>query len=167
MRVLGLGSPDKVPPLTEKAAIELGGDILSEFFVFGTAVALILIEYSRQASNKTIKDNQLNQKVEDLEKDNQTLKETIQANAKRLSEISSFIQEQKLTIDDLNKKVSQLNVKKKHATQATQTTNGRQIGKVILPKTATQTASNDVKNSIMYQCTDSAVNELIGNTKNE
>jgi hypothetical protein len=33
MRVLGLGSPDKVPALTEKAAIELGGDILSEFFV--------------------------------------------------------------------------------------------------------------------------------------
>ena len=33
----------KVPPLTEKAAIELGGDILAEFFVFGTACAAILI----------------------------------------------------------------------------------------------------------------------------
>lgn len=37
MRILGLGSPDKVPPLTENAAIDLGGDILSEFFVFGVA----------------------------------------------------------------------------------------------------------------------------------
>ncbi len=47
MRILGLGSPDKVPPLTEKAAIELGSDLLSEFFVFGTAAAAIILEYLR------------------------------------------------------------------------------------------------------------------------
>jgi hypothetical protein len=51
MKLLGLGSPDKVPALSEKQAIELGADLLSEFFVFGTTVSAIMFEYLRQSYN--------------------------------------------------------------------------------------------------------------------
>ena len=57
MKLLGLGSPDKVPALSEKQAIELGAELMSEFFVFGTAVAAILLEYLRQAKKTENKSN--------------------------------------------------------------------------------------------------------------
>ena len=63
MRVLGLGKPDQVPKLTEKAAIDLGGDILSEFFVFSVAAGLIFLEYYRQSSNTVKKETDAANKV--------------------------------------------------------------------------------------------------------
>lgn len=162
MRILGLGSPDKVPPLTEKAAIELGGDILSEFFVFGTAVALILIEYARQASNKTKQDNALQQKVLDLESDNVTLKEKLDQNTKRLGEISVFLQDQKTLVNDMNGKLNKLLGKKKFVNAQVQTTNGKQIGKVMVAKQSNIQPGADVTNSIVYQCAQSAVDGLLG-----
>ena len=165
MRILGLGSPDKVPPMTEKAAIELGGDILSEFFVFGTAVALVLIEYARQASNKTIKDNQLHLKVTELDNECIQLKEKLDSSLQRLSEISTFVQEQKNTITEMNNKINVLTVKKRYATQAVQTTNGKQIGKVMQSKMPSESiVTSDVTDSIIFQCTESAVNEIVGKT---
>ena len=91
MRVLGLGSPDKVPPLTEKAAIELGGDILSEFFVFGTAVVLLLVEYMRQSSNTVKKENALVQKVNDLELEQHSILEKLDKANKRMTEINEWL----------------------------------------------------------------------------
>ena len=163
MRVLGLGSPDKVPPLTEKAAIELGGDILSEFFVFGTAVTLIMIEYLRQASNAKTKDDALHTRVKTLENDFTDAKNKLDANAKRLTEISTFIQDQKSSIDDLSKKVNSLIIRKKFATQGVQTTpsDKKQIGKVMVAKNSKQSAESDVTNSIIYQCSEYAVNALL------
>ena len=159
---MGLGSPDKVPPLTEKAAIELGGDILSEFFVFGTAAALILIEYLRQSSNKSSKDFALSQKVQELENDNEELKKSLKAINQRLGEISKFIQDQKLKADELNARVTKLEVKKVFKTQGIQTTVGRQLGRILYPTKLKVKASEDVTNSIVYQCAEQAVIEMRG-----
>ncbi len=162
MRVLGLGSPDKVPPLTEKAAIELGGDILSEFFVFGTGVVLILIEYMRQSSNKTNKDNALYQKVIELEKECQNLRNNSGSTYVRLSEMSSLVCELKSKYEDINSKLSKLVVKKRYINQSIQTNNQqKQIGKILFAKKYSKEISFDVKNSIIYQSTQSALNEIL------
>lgn len=162
MRLLGLGSPDKVPPLTEKAAIELGGDILAEFFVFGTAAGAILLEYLRQSSNKTIKDNALAQTVTDLVETQGQLVKKLESNNERIAELTKYAQDQKQKIDDLNAKLAKLNARAniKSATQGSQTTQGRQIGKVIQPKSSGRKASEDVKNSMLFQTAENAADSM-------
>jgi succinate dehydrogenase/fumarate reductase flavoprotein subunit len=125
MRVLGLGSPDKVPPLTEKAAIELGGDILSEFFVFGVAASLIMFEYLRQSTNKTNKDNAMISKVDELEANYTQLVKTNEANEKRMDDMAKFVQEQKNKINELVDRLNKIDQfkTKKFSTQESQTTN--------------------------------------------
>ncbi|CAF0712957.1 unnamed protein product [Brachionus calyciflorus] len=163
MRVLGLGSPDKVPPMTEKAAIDLGGDILAEFFVFGTAAGLILFEYFRQSSNTKTKSDAFEQKVIDMEKTLEDYMKKSSENNQRILEMSKFMQDQKAKIEDLNKQLNKLDARKniRFATQATQTTNGTQIGKIMKSKNSAHSASEDVKNSIVFQCADDAVKKLL------
>jgi hypothetical protein len=154
MRVLGLGSPDKVPPLTEKAAIELGGDILSEFFVFGVAASLIMFEYLRQSTNKTNKDNAMISKVDELEANYTQLVKTNEANEKRMDDMAKFVQEQKNKINELVDRLNKIDQfkTKKFSTQESQTTNGRPpIGKIMHPSDSKTKASEDVTNSILYQ----------------
>lgn len=162
MRVLGLGSPDKVPPMTEKAAIDLGGDILAEFFVFGTAVSLLLFEYFRQSSNTKSKSDAFEQKVIDLESQLEIYTKTTNENNKRIAEMSNFLQEQKKKFEEMNKELIKLDKRNnlKFATQSIQTSNGTQIGKIIKPKNSLQSVDQDVKNSIVYQCAEDTAKKL-------
>lgn len=161
MRVLGLGSPDKVPPLTEKAAIELGGDILSEFFVFGTACALLLIEYFRQSSNTVKKENALVQKVADLEKDQRELLLKLDKTNQRMIEMNEFLTDQKSKMEDLTSKYNKLDARRnmKFATQASQT-GGVIVGKVMYSKDSKINPNADVTNAILYQVAHTAVDKL-------
>lgn len=162
MRILGLGSPDKVPPLTEKAAIELGGDLLAEFFVFGTAAGLILFEYLRQSKNSAIKANTMEQKVADLEVSQSELIKKLQESQDRIGELSKFVQDQRTKVEDLNAKLVKLDGKRntKTATQASQTADGRPIGKVMHARTAKVSAAEDVTNSLLYQVATEVANSL-------
>lgn len=162
MRVLGLGSPDKVPPLTEKAAIELGGDILSEFFVFGTATALLFIEYFRQSSNTVKKENALVQKVADLEKEQRELLFKLDKTNQRIIEMNEFLSDQKTKMEDLNAKYAKIDTRRnmKFATQGSQTTDGLIVGKVMYSKNSKTNPNADVKNSIFYQVAHTTVNRL-------
>lgn len=163
MKVLGLGKPDQVPKLTEKAAIELGGDILSEFFVFGVAVGLIFFEYYRQSLNTAKKETDASNKVVHLEKVYTELTGKLDTITKRLVELSTFAQEQKNRIDELNTKLVKIDNKRriKVATQAAQTYEGKQIGKVMYPRGENgRRQAGDVTGSIMYQVADQ-VTEVI------
>lgn len=162
MRVLGLGSPDKVPPMTEKVAIDLGGDILAEFFVFGTAASLILFEYFRQSSNTKSKTDAFEQKVLDMESQLEIYKKNSDENNKRIVEMSKFLQEQKKKVEEMNKELIKLDKRKnmKFSTQAVQTSNGTQIGKIMKSKNSEQSVTQDVKNSIIYQCAEDTANKL-------
>jgi hypothetical protein len=162
MRVLGLGSPDKVPPLTEKAAIELGGDILADIFVFGTAAGAILLEYMRQSKNTENKSTAMSNKVVELEENYNKMIKQLEESNKRVNDMAKFVQDQKTKIEDLNNKLNKLdnNKNKKFATQGVQTTNGRQIGKVMHPKKSDVSASKDVTNSIIYQVAEKAVEDI-------
>lgn len=162
MRLMGLGSPDKVPPLTEKAAIELGGDLLSEFFVFGTAALLIVVEYLRQSSNKTSKDTAVSQNLQTLENNVKELLKKDEEFSKRFAEMNKFMMDQKAKIDELNAKLTKINskVNVRNATQGTQTTNGRQIGKVINASNAPKKPSDSLTDSILYQTVEKTANDL-------
>lgn len=162
MRLLGLGSPDKVPPLTEKAAIELGGDILSEFFVFGTAVALLLIEYIRQASNTVKKETALVEKVESLEKEQSELLTKLEKTNQRMTEMNEFLTDQRTKMEDLNAKYIKLDARRnlKFATQSVQTGDSVIVGKVMYARNSTINPAADVTNSILYQVASMAVDQL-------
>jgi len=95
-------------------------------------------------------------KVAALEANTQMLLEKVEANNTRIVEMSTVIVTQKTKIEDLNNKINILDNRKnlKFATQASQTTEGRQIGKVIQSKklgSSSSQASSDVTNSVLYQ----------------
>lgn len=162
MRILGLGKPETVPPLTEAKAIELGGEILSEFIVFGTAITIVLVEYLRNASKQAKKEETAGQNVSNLEKEQQIIKTNLSKTSELITQLNQQIKDQKIKIEDLNKKYEKLIEanKVKHVSKSIQTTTGRQVGKIILPSKLLKTAAEDVTNSVLYQCAEQAVNEM-------
>jgi len=163
MRVLGLGTPDKVPVLSEKAAIELGADLLSEFFVFGTAAGAIILEYLRQSKNKTAKDTAMAQQVEDLGNNNSKIFQDVETNAVMIQEMSKLIKEQTKKIDSLTNKVTEIEEKikePKRSSQSTQTALGRQIGKILYATSFKLKPCADVTTSLVFQSAEDAVFEM-------
>lgn len=47
MRALNLKKPQKIPKMSETAAIELGAELLGEFIIFGVAATTVTFEYKR------------------------------------------------------------------------------------------------------------------------
>lgn len=56
---MGLGGAKNVDKLSEKEAIELGGEMLGEFLVFFSAVIILLLEYNRGANKELKKEEKL------------------------------------------------------------------------------------------------------------
>jgi hypothetical protein len=158
---MGLGKPDKVPVLTDAKAIEIGGDLLAEFIVFGTAITILLVEYWRssvKSANKVISDEK---KVEILQIEQARLITQVENTTRILAELEKSINLQKEKTEDLNKKYKKLTENKiKTSSKSNQTTVGRQVGKIIIPSKIQKTAEMDVKNSILYQSAEEAVNEI-------
>jgi optic atrophy 3 protein len=162
MRVMGLGSPDKVPPLTESAAIDLGGDLLSEFLVFGTGVAILLLEWYRQSSNAAAKDTSMENKVNNLIKGQEdilkTLEKTEQTNKQLEKNLADQNKKTLNILERLKKAEDKLSIKSN--IKSTQTSLTDRIGKIIYPTNAIVKASSDCTNSIVYQCAEMAVNQI-------
>ena len=125
--------------------------------MFGTAISVVLIEYVRSGWKQQSKESSVDNKVATLETNTQMLLEKVEANNTRIAELSTVIVTQKTKIEDLNNKINTLDNRKnlRFATQASQTTEGRQIGKVIQLKSSSSSISNqassDVTNSLLYQ----------------
>lgn len=160
MRILGLGAPDTVPALTDSKAIEIGGDLLAEFVVFGTAIAIIMIEYIRSASKAANKEISDDKKVEILQFEQKHLIEKLDKATDLITKLENSVKEQKKKTEDLSKKYDKLTEKSKSVNKGNQTTEGRQVGKIIIPSKILKTASQDVRNDIVYQCAEEAVNEI-------
>ena len=56
---LGQGKVTRVPRLSEAKAVEQGSELLSEFIIFGTAIALVTYEYNRSSDKEAGKQEQL------------------------------------------------------------------------------------------------------------
>lgn len=48
-RLLNLGSPKEVVKLNEQAAIDLGSELLGDFFIFSVGAIAVVAEYTRQS----------------------------------------------------------------------------------------------------------------------
>ncbi len=163
MRLLGLGSPDTVKPLTEKAAIELGADLISDFFVFGTAAGAIFFEYLRQSNNTKAKQAQISNKVNNIDKEKDRIYKDVENQAKLIQSCNKSMDDQKKKFENLNSKI--LELKKlsriKQSVQCTQTTSEKLIGKIMYPSNSAIKASTDVRNSIIYQSANDAIFSLL------
>jgi len=67
MLMLGLGRPQTIQPLSEQAAVELGGDMLSEAIVFGIGAGALIFEYNRQSESAKRKEEALMDRLTDIE----------------------------------------------------------------------------------------------------
>ena len=163
MKLLGLGSPDKVPALNEKQAIELGAELMSEFFVFGTAVAAILLEYLRQSKKTENKSNQMSSDIESLNTRNEQVLKDIEKNLKLMSDLKKGIDEQKSDLKKLNSRIHLIEDKFKTNLNeiSSQTSDEKPIGKIMYPSNSAIKPNADVRNSIIYQAADDAIISLI------
>ena len=86
----------------------------------------------------------------------------LEASDQRVTDMAKFVQEQKAKYDEMSAKLSKLEAKKSARTQSSQTTSGRQIGKIIVPKSSSQASApnKDVTNSIVYQCAEKAAEDI-------
>lgn len=61
LRILGLGSAKTVEKLSEKEAIELGGEMIGESVIFVMAAIVLLLEYQRGARKEAAKEEKIKQ----------------------------------------------------------------------------------------------------------
>ncbi|RUS77389.1 hypothetical protein EGW08_014835 [Elysia chlorotica] len=66
LRMMGLGKAKNVEKLSEKEAIELGGEMLGEFVVFFLAAAILTLEYQRGARKDAAKEDKLEKELSGL-----------------------------------------------------------------------------------------------------
>lgn len=96
LRLQGLGGAKHVDKLSEKEAIELGGEMLGECLVFFSAALILLSEYQRQANK-------------DQQKEEKRLQEKAAVTSK-LRELTLVTEIQEAQIRDLQQKVDFLTV---------------------------------------------------------
>lgn len=162
MRILGLGAPDEVPALTDAKAIEIGGDLLAEFIVFGTGIAIVLVEYWRSVSKAAHKEESDDKKLARLDEEQKKLIKNLEDSSNTINDLKQLIKDQTNKTDELTKKYDKLVEKSKikAVAKGNQTTQGRQVGKIITPSKSFKSADSDVRNSILFQVAEEAVNEM-------
>ncbi|CAG5134853.1 unnamed protein product [Candidula unifasciata] len=97
MRLMGLGTAENVVKLSEKDAIELGGEMLGEFLVFSFASLVLFAEYQRGARKEAAKEEKLKQekldiinRIKELETNKETHKVQIKELQQQLDELFSY-----------------------------------------------------------------------------
>ncbi|GFR72426.1 optic atrophy 3 protein homolog [Elysia marginata] len=71
---MGLGRAKNVEKLTEKEAIELGGEMLGEFVVFSIAAVILVLEYQRSSRKEAAKEEKLEKELSGLRSKVQEMK---------------------------------------------------------------------------------------------
>lgn len=91
MRIMGLSGPDKVQPLSEQAAIDVGAELLGETLVFGVAATLMYLEYSRGKKKEEMKEQEQNQKLFELQRQVKELELLVDTNAAQVRELTRLV----------------------------------------------------------------------------
>ena len=97
LKQLGLGRVKNVEPLSEKDAIELGGDMLGELLVFTFGAIILVSEYSRSARKEHAKE--------------QKVKDDMQKIQDRLTDLKTVTTIQESQIKDLQKYIDSVVIK--------------------------------------------------------
>ncbi|KAH9496177.1 hypothetical protein Btru_012209 [Bulinus truncatus] len=98
LRLMGLGKNKNFQRMPDKDAIELGGEMLGEFIVFGLACLVVIAEYQRGSRKEAAKEEKARQEMESIHK--------------KLETLFSITDVQELQIRDLQKSIDNLAVEK-------------------------------------------------------
>ena len=91
MRVMGLSGPDKVQPLSEQAAVDVGAELLGETLVFGVAATLMYLEYNRGKKKEEMKEQEQNNKLSELQSQVKELELLVDTHAAQVRELTRLV----------------------------------------------------------------------------
>ena len=91
MRLMGLSGPDKVQPLSEQKAVDVGSELLGEALIFGIATVMLVFEYRRGQRKEETKEDLQNQKIIDLQNQVKELELTLETNSAQVRELTRLV----------------------------------------------------------------------------
>lgn len=91
MRLMGLSGPDKVQPLSEQKAVDVGAELLGESLIFGIATVMLVFEYRRGQRKEETKEDLQNQKIIDLQNQVKELELTLETNSAQVRELTRLV----------------------------------------------------------------------------
>ncbi|XP_068683415.1 optic atrophy 3 protein homolog [Montipora foliosa] len=91
MQLMGLSGPEKVQPLSEQKAVDVGAELLGESLVFGIATVMLFFEYRRGQKKEEKKEDLQNQKLIDLQNQVKELELTIETNSAQVRELTRLV----------------------------------------------------------------------------
>ncbi|XP_058958446.2 optic atrophy 3 protein homolog [Pocillopora verrucosa] len=91
MKLMGLAGPEKVPPLSEQKAVDVGAELLGESLVFGVAAALLFLEYRRGQKKEEAKEQKQNEKLFELHSQLKELELLVETNAAQVRELTRLV----------------------------------------------------------------------------
>lgn len=93
MYIMNLGKPTKVAKLNETMAIELGANLMGELIIFGVAGACVILEYNRQVTKETKKEEVRQMQIQKFTDDVQALYNTTLQQEAQIHYLQSAINE--------------------------------------------------------------------------
>ena len=108
---MGLGKAKNVEKLSEKEAIELGGEMLGEFVVFFIAAVIVVLEYQRGARKEAAKEEKLDRQFSSLRSKVQEMKTVTEIQASQIRDLQKSLDSYTASIKPIKgKEVSVANV---------------------------------------------------------
>ena len=91
MRLMGLSGPEKVQPLSEQVAVDVGAELLGESLVFGIATMMLYFEYKRGQRKEEKREDEQNQRIRGLQNEIKELELTVETNAAQVRELTRLV----------------------------------------------------------------------------
>ena len=91
MRLMGLSGPEKVQPLSEQVAVDVGAELLGESLIFGIATVMLYFEYRRGQRKEEKKEDEQNQKIMGLQNEIKELELTVETNTAQVRELTRLV----------------------------------------------------------------------------
>ncbi|GAB5591508.1 hypothetical protein Unana1_06408 [Umbelopsis nana] len=107
MKFLGYRK-EVIRPLNDTKAIEAGANFLSESFIFGVAASIILAENWRSRASAKNRRNQVDESLEKLEMETNSLRESIQAMQSGQAALQSRLEESTHENEQLKKMLDEV-----------------------------------------------------------
>lgn len=92
MRVMGTTGKVEVPKLNDETAVELGAELIGEFFIYTIASAGIFAEYYRSSRKEQEKQDLQDESLKTLQAKVQELELSVETQAAQLREVDRLVQ---------------------------------------------------------------------------
>lgn len=88
---MNLGKPTQIPKLNESMAIDLGAELLGEFFIFTTAAGLLIAEYTRSTMKESAKEAERQARFDKLESQTENLEFVVEQQSAEIRELTRLV----------------------------------------------------------------------------